>query len=140
MTKVEDEGRFVAPIDEVWSVVGDFVGFPEAMGLPVTVHGEGIGQTRTVTVAGDTIVERLEECDQEAHRLVYSIVSGPVPVVDYVATMELSALDTGGTALRWWGTFEPAPGGDEDAAIAFVSRIYRGAIRGLQGLFGAPDR
>jgi hypothetical protein len=135
MTAVREQGELGAGIDEVWKLVGDFGGFVEAMGLPVTMSGEGLGSTRTIELGG-TNVERLEELDNDAKRLVYSLVSGPLPVKDYRSTMQLTPIDDGRTRLEWSSTFEP-DGIPEADAIAAIRGIYSGGIAGLQARFGA---
>lgn len=136
MAAVREEGELGAPIDDVWKVVGDFGGFVEAMGLPVELSGDGVGSTRTIPLGDMPAVERLEELDNDAKRLVYSMVEGPLPVVDYVATMQLSALDGGRTRLEWSSTFEPGGMAEGDAMEA-VRGIYKGGIAGLQARFGS---
>jgi hypothetical protein len=136
MTAVREEGELGAGIDEVWKVVGDFPGFVEAMGIPVEVSGTGVGATRTIALGPSPTVERLEALDNDAKRLVYSMVEGPLPVQNYVATMQLSALDGGRTRLEWSSTFEPGSMAEGDA-IQAVSGIYKGGIAGLQARFGA---
>jgi hypothetical protein len=135
MAEVREEGELGASVDEVWKVVGDFVGLIEGMGLPVEVEGEGIGQTRKISMGPAPIVERLEERDEAAKKIVYSIVEGPLPVAGYVSTMQLSEAGEGRSKLTWSSTFEPV--GDEAAAKQIVSGIYTGGIQGLQGRFGA---
>jgi hypothetical protein len=135
MAEVREEGELGAGIDEVWTVVGDFVGLIEGMGLPVESEGEGIGMTRTIPMGPEPVVERLEERDDAAKKLVYSIQAGPLPVKDYLSTMQLSDAGEGRTKLVWSSTFEPV--GDEAAAKQMVSGIYTGGIAGLQGRFGA---
>ena len=135
MAEVREEGELGAGIDEVWGVVGDFVGLIEGMGLPVESEGEGIGMTRTISMGPEPVVERLDERDEAAKKLVYSIQAGPIPVKDYVSTMQLSEAGEGRTKLVWSSTFEPV--GDEAAAKQMVSGIYTGGIAGLQGRFGA---
>jgi hypothetical protein len=138
VAEVKVEGEFGASIDDVWKLVGDFGGLIEAMGAPVELDGEGIGQTRSIAMGpGDPTVERLEERDEATKKVVYSIVSGPLPVVDYVSTMQLSEAGAGRTKLVWSSTFEPAPGASEDDAKNIVNAIYQGGIAGLQGRFGA---
>ena len=137
MAEVREEGELGAGTEEVWKVVGDFGGLLEAMGVPVTLEGEGIGQTRSIAMGpGDPTVERLEERDEAAKRIVYSIVSGPLPVRNYRSTMQLSAAGEGRTKLVWSSTFEPAEGASEDQASQVVTGIYQGGIAGLQGRFG----
>jgi hypothetical protein len=135
MAEVKEEGELGASVDEVWKVVGDFVGLIEGMGLPVEKEGEGIGMTRKISMGPAPIVERLEERDEAAKKIVYSIVEGPLPVQHYVSTMQLTEAGSGRSKLTWSSTFEPV--GDEAAAKQIVSGIYTGGIQGLQGRFGA---
>ncbi|MHB1923642.1 MAG: SRPBCC family protein [Acidimicrobiales bacterium] len=135
MAEVREEAEFPTGIDEVWKLVGDFGGFIEAMGLPVKLEGEGIGQTRTIEMGHAPMVERLEERDETAKRLVYSIVSGPLPIENYRSTMQLTEAG-GSTRLAWSGTFEPAAGASEEDAANIVRSVYQGGIGGLKGRFG----
>jgi len=137
MAEVREEAEFESPVEDVWKVVGDFAGLIEAMGAPVEIEGEGIGQTRRMSMgAGDPMIERLEERDEDARRLAYSIVSGPVPLVEYLATMQLEEVGPGRTRLTWSGTFRPAPGTTEEDAVALVRAIYQGGIGVLKTRFG----
>ena len=135
MADVKVEGELGASVDEVWKVVGDFVGMIEGMGVPVESEGEGIGMTRKISMGPAPIVERLEERDDAAKKLVYSILEGPLPVASYVSTMQLADAGNGRTTLTWSSTFEPV--GDEATAKQIVTGIYDGGIKGLQGRFGA---
>ena len=135
MAEVREEGELGVSADEAWKVVGDFVGLIEGMGLPVEVEGEGIGQTRTISMGPAPIVERLEERDEAAKKIVYSIVEGPLPVSGYVSTMQLADAGEGRSKLTWSSTFEPV--GDEATAKQIVSGIYDGGIKGLQARFGS---
>jgi len=82
-------------------------------------------------------IERLEARDDSAKRVVYSIVSGSLPVANYVSTMQLSAIADGRTKLEWSSTFDAAPGATAEDAAKIVTSIYQGGIAGLQGRFGA---
>jgi hypothetical protein len=137
MTEVQVSGELGASVDEVWKLVSDFGGLLEAMGMPVELSGpEGIGQERKISIGPEPTVERLEQLDNDALRLVYSIQSGPLPVSNYLATMQLSAIDGGRTKLDWSSAFEPAEGFAEADAINIVTSIYSGGIAGLQARFG----
>ena len=137
MAEVREEGELGASVDEVWKLVGDFGGLIEAMGLPVKVEGEGIGQTRSIPMGDPPTVERLEELDAAKKKVVYSIQSGTLPVADYVSTMQLSPVGDGRTKLEWSSTFQPGAGASEDDAVKVVTGIYQGGIAFLQGRFGA---
>lgn len=136
MTSAREETELGASPEEAWKLVGDFVGFIEAMGLPVTSEGQGIGALRTIPSGREPVVERLEERDEDAKRIAYSIVSGPVPVVNYRSTIALAPAGEGRSALTWTGTFEPAPGVTEEKAVSFVRSVYKSGIAGLHRRFG----
>jgi hypothetical protein len=130
-------GELGASVDEVWKLVGDFVGMVQAFGLPTEVEGEGIGQIRTIQMGDIRTVERLEELDDDGKRLVYSIIESPMPLVDYRATIALSPAGEGRTRVDWSSTFDVAPGTTDEAAVEMVEGIYHGGIAGLQGRFGS---
>lgn len=132
MAEVTEEATFNSSIDDVWKVVGDFGGFMVAMGMPAEMDGEGVGQTRTIGSGPTAMVERLEERDEASRRIVYSIVSGPLPIKNYRSTMQLSDAGAGTTKLVWTGTFDP----DSEDAIGIVKSVYQGGIGALKGHFG----
>jgi len=137
MPELHEEGEIGAGVDEVWGLVGDFGGFPAAMGASVTLSGEGIGQTREIAVGNQSTVERLEERDDDDRRLVYSIVSSPLPVTSYRSTMKLESAGEGRTKLLWSCNFEVPDGTDPSQGAKIITAIYKGGIAGLQGHFGA---
>ncbi|HZU72393.1 MAG TPA: SRPBCC family protein [Acidimicrobiales bacterium] len=136
MAEVREVGEFGASLEDVWKVVGDFGGLLEAMGVPVELSGEGIGQTRTITMGGTPTVERLEERDEANKRIVYSIVSAPLPVANYLSTMQLSDAGGGRTRLEWSSTFEAAEGTSDEDAAKIVTAVYQGGIGALKNRFG----
>ena len=136
MGAVQEECEFEAGVDDVWKVVGDFGGLLEALGVPFELEGEGIGQTRKISMGAEPTVERLEEHDAETRRVVYSIVAGALPLRDYRSTMQLRPAGDGRTHLTWSSTFEAADGTSEEDACALVRGIYQGGMAGLQKHFG----
>ena len=136
MASVREVGELGAGVDEVWKLVGDFAGFVEAMGIPVESDGEGVGSTRTIAMGGSDTIERLEKLDNDTKTVQYSLLQGPLPVENYLSTMQLSAIDSGRTRLEWSSEFDPA-GMSEADAIKAIRGIYRGGIAGLQARFGA---
>jgi Polyketide cyclase / dehydrase and lipid transport len=137
MTHVQVQGEIGASADAVWAVVGDFGGLVRALGGPVELEGEGIGQLRTITFGSHAVVERLEELDQDAKRITYVILQpGPLPVRDYRATMQLEPSGDGSCTLTWFSDFEPQGASEEDAVKA-VRGVYDGGIAGLQRHFAS---
>lgn len=142
MTKVHEQAQLGASPDEVWNLVGDFVGFIKFLiadmdGAHVEVEGEGIGMLRKVTLGPDQAVERLEERDEANWRTSYSMpVAGPFPMTGYFSTLQLSPAGDGGCELSWTGTFEP-DGVGEDVAAEAVRNVYTQGIALLQDRFAA---
>jgi hypothetical protein len=148
------EVQLGASVDEVWKVVGDFAGMVEALGLPVEVEGAGSGALRKVTVDGAFIrqlmgdavgdlngefvlAERLEERDETAKRLSYSMpLAGPMPLSNYFSTMELAAAGDGRCELTWTAKFD-AVGVTDDVATAAVRNTYDFAVSVLKDRYGA---
>jgi ligand-binding SRPBCC domain-containing protein len=129
VAKVEVNDRIPAPLERVWALVSDFTGMVEALGIPYTAQGEGIGMTRTLTMSGTSVTERLEELDEATHTTSYSILESPFPLSGYQAWIALEDAGEGTTAIRWWSEFEPV--GDEQAAADLVRGIYAGGIAGI---------
>ena len=137
MTEVKTETELGASADEVWKLVGDFGGFVEALGAPVTTEGDaGVGQLRKIEMGGATTVERVETLDAAAKTIAYSVQSGPLPVQDYLATMQVHDAGDGRSKVTWDATFEPAGMGEEDAAN-IIRGIFQGGLAALQGRFGS---
>jgi hypothetical protein len=136
MTEVKTEAEVGASADEVWKLVSDFGGFVEAFGLPVTTEGApGVGQTRTITM-GEPTVERCEALDVDARAIAYSVVSGPLPVRDYLGTMQVHEAGAGRSRITWDARFEPEGMSEEDAAKV-IQGIFDGGLAALQGRFGS---
>lgn len=137
MTTVMERAELGVTADEAWALVGDFVGFIEAIGLPVESEGEGVGALRTISSGPAPVVERLAERHEDAKRIVYSIVSGPPPVVNYRSTIQVAAAGADRSVLTWTGTFQPAPDVTEEKAVGFIGAVYKSGIDGLYVRFGA---
>jgi Polyketide cyclase / dehydrase and lipid transport len=133
MAEARVQGEIPAAIDDVWKVVSDFAGFLTIAGVDVATEGEGIGMRRTINLGGAEVVERLESIDDANYSTSYSILSAPLPLTDYVATIKLSPASDTTTAVDWTSTFEPV--GDEGPAKAIVEQIYNGGIQALQKHF-----
>ena len=134
---VSMQTKLNAPADNVWQTVGDFNGLPRyvAAATKSQMEGEGVGALRTLTLPdGAQIVERLESYDDDAMTLSYSIVSGPLPVADYLSTVKITPLGENRCEVSWSSTFEAA-GVSEEAARSAIEGIYAMGFEGLHKLF-----
>jgi len=137
MASVSKKTVLNAPLDQAWSVVGDFNGLPRFVSAVAqsTVEGSGTGALRTLTLQdGGKIVERLESFDEGQTTLQYSIVSSPLPVDNYLSTMKLASLDDGRCELEWSSTFDPK-GVPQAEAEGIIGGIYEMGFEGLNKLY-----
>ena len=139
MAKVSMQTIIHASADEVWNTIGDFNGLPKFV-TAITksaVEGSGVGAVRNLKLQdSDTpIIERLERLDEKARTLSYSIIKSPLPLADYISTMEVRSLDEKRCELTWWSTFEPR-GIPEAEALKIVEGIYSMGFDGLKEIYG----
>ena len=132
------EGEIAASPSAVWDVVRDFGGVkrwsPDIASCEL--EGHGIGAVRTIKMGSMMIRERLEKLDENARTLSYSIVEGPIPVQDYLATMKLSESSPGHTKLTWSSTFKPGVGLDESQLRDIFAGVYQQGIEGIRRAVG----
>ena len=128
MPTVTKQATFERSAPTVWAVVREFGKLDEW--LPPIVgcetDGEGIGAVRTLTLGdGAVVVERLEAHDDAARTLTYSMVdAGPMPLVDYVSTIEVSANPDGTSTMSWTGSFGVS-GADEEETVGAIEGLYQ---------------
>ena len=100
MASVKVSERIEASADAVWDLFRDFGGiqrFSKEI-QSCTVEGQGVGAVRTLTLGALSLKERLEAFDDPGRRLQYSIIAGPLPLADYLATIQVS--EEGDAALN----------------------------------------
>ena len=137
MVSVKVSERVDASADQVWDLFRDFGGIQRfTSGFEkVEVSGSGIGAVRTITLPGGAALqERLEAFDDRGRKLQYAIVGGPIPVANYLATIEVK--DEGKACrIDWSSHFEPKGISDEQAR-AMIEGVYKGGIAGVKKALG----
>ena len=78
-------------------------------------------------MGGISIKERLEGLDEATKTYSYSIIEGPIPAKDYLATVTVSDAGSGRTQISWSCTFEPE-GAPEADLVKLFEGIYQGGI------------
>lgn len=140
MSKVDIEAEFKSSAADVWAKIADFGGIGAwAPGIEkCDLEGAGVGAVRRISMGEMVIAERLEAIDDSARELSYSIVDGPMPVKNYLATIRVSEAAGGGARLAWSCDFE-APGmSDEQVGgmAAGMEGAYTGMCDALKKLIG----
>jgi hypothetical protein len=146
MTKVFVSAVVDAPIERVWSKVRDFNGLPQwhprfsrshiEDGLP----SDRIGCVRNFDIAGGggTIRERLLTLSDLDHTFTYCILTSPLPVESYVATLKLFPVTVGNKTLGvWTAEFRVTNGKEADVVEAVGNGTFAKAFEVLNAFFAA---
>jgi hypothetical protein len=133
MTKAYASIELDRSADDIWQQVGGFGSLPDW--LPPIVESELSegGRVRTLTdVNGGVIVERLLAFSDEERSYRYSILQGPAPISDYVATLRVTAMGESRARVEWFSTFTPVGISEADAASMF-NELYAGGLAAIKG-------
>ncbi len=102
-----------APSAAVWEALSDFDAVHERVAPGFVVDCRGEGRDRVVTfVTGSVARERLVTIDDEARRLVYTVVDGPLGTTHHQASVVVESV---GERARLVWTTDVLP--DERAAV-----------------------
>ena len=122
-----------ADADTVWALIGPFCSLSDWHPVvgSCTVNDETPPVRTIITADGSaTFTEREVARDDAAHSYAYAILTGPLPVIDYVAT--LAVTDTApGVSTVSWSSHYTTPEGMDDAAAAALIGIYEAGFAGI---------
>ena len=139
MAKVSSTTQLPVPAKTVWDVIGNFNALPDwhpAVQKSELKKEDGGTLRKLSLMGGGTIEEKLEQVDDKERLYTYSIVSGPLPVNNYTATLRVRDGDGGtGCSVEWSSEFE-AQGAPEGDAVAAISGIYEAGFENLKKMFG----
>ena len=139
MAKVKLDTKLPLAADAVWRSIGGFNALPSWHPAIASSEatGEGKGATRTLTLAGGgSIVERLEDADPARRSYRYSILSGPLPVADYLSELQVKDNGDGTSTVEWSSEFQPK-GANEGEAVSVMQGVYQAGLDNLRKMFGA---
>ncbi len=109
--------------DDVWALVGDFGGLGDWM--PGIESCELDGDVRKLQTMGMEIHEQLQERDDSARRIAYSIVQSPMPLEHHLATLTVTP-EGKGSKLEW--AYEVRP----DEMEAAFGPVYEGSAQAVK--------
>ena len=139
MTTVSMSIKINTSAEKLWALVSDFNGLSKFVAAVTksTIEGSGVGALRTLTLPdGSQVVEKLESLDEQAKSLSYSMVSGPMPVENYISFMKVLEISENQSELEWSSNFGPK-GVPEAEAKDAIEGVYSLGFEGLKNLFGA---
>ena len=136
MARVSMESPVNMDAEEVWKLLGQFNALPDWHPAVTSSKLEDGGSLRRLSLlGGGEIVERLEKIEDGDRLYRYSIVSGPLPVANYTATLRVKEDAAGKAIVQWSSDFDPAGASEADATAA-VQEIYKAGFDNLRKLFG----
>lgn len=133
MAKISVNETFEAKATDVWEKLADFGGLDGWMpGVgKCEVEGDGVGAVRTISMGPVKIVERLEAIDPAARSLSYSLLEGPMPLENYLATIAVS--ETGaGCRVDWSARFDLPEGVAEEQVAPGIEGGYGAGLKALK--------
>ena len=144
MVKVYASSVIEAPPDRVWSILRDFNGLPrwhpliEASRIENDEPADKVGCIRNFTLQdGGVIREQLLTLSDFDYVCTYSILSSPMGVQNYQATLRLVPVTDGGrTFVEWSAEFECDPGREDELRQQIGQGVFQTGFDSLKGLVG----
>jgi mxaD protein len=125
-----------APAAKVWNAIKDYDGWqgwhPAIAGTEITKgKGNAKGTVRVLTTKdGAKITEELLAYDARKRSYRYRITESPLPVADYVSTIEVRE-GKGGSSVVWTSKFKAKVGTSDGDAKKVIAGIYRAGLDNL---------
>jgi len=137
------EHVFSHDADKTWSRLARFCSIAEWQSLVAgcVVDERRDGLYRTVVMRDDTAyVERLERFSNQERKLGYSMISGPLPVKNYVAELQVVPLDAKRSRLVWQAWYD-APSSNVEAGTVKndLTALFRNGIQGMERVLAAAQ-
>lgn len=137
MQEVKVSGIIKADPSKVWELASDFSrldDFVEAI-AECNADGKEVGAIRTLILQdGSKVKEKLESLDADNNVLTYSIVESPMPIQNYIGTLQVNEWEDGRSEFIWSSTFEAAEGMEDEMREA-LEGLYSLVVEGLKSKF-----
>src|SRR5215831_637830 len=131
MARISVHEDYAASAADVWRKLSDFGGLAGWMpGIKsCELQGEGIGAVRTLKMGPMKVVEKLESFDAAGRRLSYSLLEGPMPLRNFLATIEVSETRPSGCRVEWSAAFDLPEGVSEGQVAPGLEGGYGGGLK-----------
>ena len=125
---------FAASAADVWQKLSDFGGLAGWMpGIKsCELKGQGVGAVRTIAMGPIQIVERLESLDNAKRRLSYALLEGPMPLKNFLATIEVTEKSPTSCRVDWSASFDLPPGVSQEQIAPGIEAGYGGGLKALK--------
>jgi len=144
MARVFVSSVIPAETAKVWDRVRDFNAMPKwhprirDSRIEDALPGDKIGCIRNFHLQnGDMIREKLLGLSDYDYFFTYSMLEGPMPLWDYMATLRLTPITDGGrTFAEWSAEFECDPTDESDLVNGIGTNVFMGGFDALKRHFG----
>jgi polyketide cyclase/dehydrase/lipid transport protein len=134
-----------APAGRVWAVIRDFNALPAWHPLIAESHIEGgltadqVGCVRNFRlVDGGKLREQLLTLSDRDYQCTYSILDSPMPLTNYIATLQLTTVTDGDrTFAEWSAQFDCDPAKERELAHDIGQGVFQVGFEALKQRFGA---
>lgn len=136
--EVVESTRIAAPVGQVWTLVSPFcsVGDWHPAAEKCELRRQDGKLERVITLKGGGVIEeRLVASSEANHRVKYRILTAPLPLKDYSASLTLTPSGKA-TKVVWKAKFT-SNGVTDDQAKKIVSGIFTAGLDGLKQKVGA---
>jgi hypothetical protein len=140
MVRIDVSTVVNAPIRRVWAVLRDFNGHDQwhpavaeseiEEGLP----SDAIGCVRNFKLEdGSQLREQLLTLSDRNHSFSYCLLDTPIPLLNYVAHVQLKPVTDGDrTFWRWWSSFTTPEGREQELKKMVEENIYVGGFKAVK--------
>jgi hypothetical protein len=135
---VSEEVELAASPAQTWAVIQDFRRWQTwhpAFAATEIARGAGneAGAVRVLaTRDGAKFTEELLSHDDVALSYQYRILESPLPISDYVSTIQVTSSRTG-SRVTWSSTFNVSPGASPEEIKKTIAGVYRAGLDNLKG-------
>jgi len=134
---VKEKVELSVPPEKAWDLIKDFDSWqnwhPAVASTEITSgKGNTRGTMRVLTTKdGAKITEKLVRYQPKAFAYTYSITDSPLPVTDYVSTLQVKAAKSG-SVVMWSSHFKAKEGTADADATKAIRDIYRAGLDNLK--------
>lgn len=144
MARVYTSSVIGAPSARVWERIRDFNGLPKwhprirESRIEEALPSDKIGCIRNFSLQnGDNIREQLLGLSDYDLFYSYSMLEGPMPLSDYIATMRLTPVTEGDrTFIEWSAEFSCEQEKEDELVTGIGTNVFQGGFDALKRHFG----
>jgi hypothetical protein len=133
---VSERVDLAAAPSRIWDTIKDFNGWQAwhpAFASTAITKGEGNtkGTVRVLTTKdGAKFIEELVSHNAASRTYAYRIIESPLPITDYVSTLEIKQ-NKAGSSVMWSSNFKVKAGASEEEMKKMISGVYRAGLDNL---------